>query len=284
MMRRLTRPLPTSTAVGLHFLLNGRRFATSSSSSSSAAITYETAPEPWRIIPASLPSSPVTEPPAATVAACLGIESCDLAMARHPPLIASSGLPFVLAELTSLEALGRSRGVPAAFEQLVRHAPLAPPKILAYVRTAATSSTSAVSGGEEKADHDDDIHDEIHIRCRMHHGNGSEDAATGSAACALMGLLAHLDGPQRPLSTTLPLMLSARITQGVEMGQPNVMFGSAEWQGSQLLPGGGWADGGLTGAVGAVRIGGHCVPVSRGELGCIGERSNHARSKNNAVN
>ena len=85
-----------------------------------------------------------------------------------------------------------------------------------------------------------------------------------------MGLLAHLDGPQRPPPTIPPLVLSARITQGVEMGRPSLLLGRAEWQAAERLPGGGWGDGGLTGAVGAVRIGGHCAPVSRGELISVG--------------
>jgi trans-2,3-dihydro-3-hydroxyanthranilate isomerase len=224
-----------------------------------------TAPEPWRILPPSMTSSsgrggpPVLALPPDTVAACLGLETTDIVTERHAPLVASCGLPFVLAELTGSEALGRSRGIAAAFEEMAKMGPLAPPKILPYVR----------EGGDASLDGD-----ELLIRCRMHRSDGSEDAGTGSANAALMGLLAHLDGPLRMSDEAmLPLVLSARFTQGVEMGRPSELLGTAEWQPvAWQTEGWGWEDGGLTGAVGAVRIGGHCVPVGRGELECAGDR------------
>mmetsp|Transcript_48394 Transcript_48394/g.158344 ORF Transcript_48394/g.158344 Transcript_48394/m.158344 type:complete len:332 (-) Transcript_48394:233-1228(-) len=187
-----------------------------------------TAPEPF-----SLSSPPL---PAEAAAALIGLEANDVCAARHPPLAASTGLPFLLVELSSLAALGRSRGVPSAFEALAAGgaATLLPPKVLAYVRLDG-------SGGGEAA--------RLELRARMHRADGSEDAGTGSANCALAGLLASLDG-------TPPGLVRARVMQGVEMGRPSELLAEAERKGA-----GAGAE-----AVGRVRVGGMCAAVSRGEL------------------
>jgi len=71
-----------------------------------------------------------------------------------------------------------------------------------------------------------------------------EDPATGSANGALAGLLAELDGPA---DGTLAL----RIAQGVEMGRPSVLLAETDRAG---------------GVTTAIRIGGRCVGIRRGEL------------------
>ena len=187
-----------------------------------------TAPEPFAITAAALPPD--------VVASCLGIDESELVVIRHPPLVATTGLPFIVAECASLDVLERSRGVPAAFAQYRAAAgPLAdaPPKILLYVRT-------------------DDLAEgrtELAVRARMHRADGTEDAGTGSANCCLVGLFAALH--------PAPATISAAITQGVEMGRPSQLQGEAE-----RVSGGGEG----AAAVGAVRIGGVCAAVSRGEL------------------
>ena len=168
-----------------------------------------TAPEPFSVLEPALP--------AAAVAACLGLDAADVDEARHPPLVATCGLPFIIANLNSLDALGRSRGAPDGFARALASGDLpeaGPRKVLCYVRG------------------DNDT-----IRCRMHRSDGSEDAGTGSANCALVGLLASL----APDGTA-----SAVISQGVEMGRPSELLGDATPT--------------------AVRIGGSCAPVMRGEL------------------
>lgn len=90
-----------------------------------------------------------------------------------------------------------------------------------------------------------DPDDEVDLRARMFvagHGN-IEDPATGSANCALIGQLASLE-PGRGT-------LSRRIAQGVEMGRPSLLLAEAEHD---------------AGSVGAVRVGGGCVAMMRGEL------------------
>lgn len=67
-----------------------------------------------------------------------------------------------------------------------------------------------------------------------------EDSATGSAATPLAGFLLHLDGGTEG---------AWDITQGVEMGRPSLLLARA-----RRMPDGIRA-----------RVGGHCVPVLRGE-------------------
>ena len=69
-----------------------------------------------------------------------------------------------------------------------------------------------------------------------------EDPATGSASCAVAGLLAHHSGQANG-------RFSYRIAQGVEMGRPSVLLARAEK-----------ADG----SVQATAVGGACVFVSEG--------------------
>ena len=84
------------------------------------------------------------------------------------------------------------------------------------------------------------------IRARMHRANGTEDAGTGGANVALVGLLGSLQQVETAMT------VSASILQGVEMGRPSELQGDAE-----VLP--------LQSSVGGVRIGGQCAAVSRGE-------------------
>lgn len=203
-------------------------------------VAFVTAPEPWRVLGAPLP--------AAACAACLGLSGGDLCVERHAPLVATAGLPFVLVELVSLEALARSRGTPAAFAAPALAG--APPKILAYVWTGAPF------GGA--------------IRCRMHRGDGTEDAGTGSANCALIGLLASLL-PAEPAAAS---SLRCRVEQGVEMGSPCTIFAEAACAGA--------ADGTAARPVGQVRVGGRCASVARGELPAYGRGESAQASVLNA--
>lgn len=161
----------------------------------------------------------------ADVAACLGLAPGDIRTDAHRPMIASAGLPFLVAELSGRDALARARPDTAAFGSAPSVVPIG--AILCYARAEAGDA-----GG-------------VDIRARMFAPirNVAEDPATGSANCALIGLLATL----RAQTGTLAL----RIAQGVEMGRPSLLLGEADWSG---------------GAVTAIRIGGRCAPVMRGEL------------------
>jgi len=160
------------------------------------------------------------------VAACLALTPADIRTEAHRPVVASAGLPFLIAELAGRDALARARPDVAAFGSAPSVVPIG--AILCYART-----------GDPKAG------DEFDIRARMFAPirNVAEDPATGSANCALMGLLASLRAQ--------PGTLALRIAQGVEMGRPSLLLGEADWS---------------DGAVTAIRIGGRCAPVMRGEL------------------
>src|SRR3546814_3497910 len=71
-----------------------------------------------------------------------------------------------------------------------------------------------------------------------------EDPATGSANCALAGLLVEIDGPADGTTTF-------RIAQGVEMGRPSLLLAEADR---------------TAGVTTAIRIGGGCVAIRRGEV------------------
>ncbi|MEI6726104.1 MAG: PhzF family phenazine biosynthesis protein [Actinomycetes bacterium] len=159
--------------------------------------------------------------PVASAAAAACLTEADIVTTAHAPLVASVGLPFVMAELTGREALARARPDLAVFEALVAGG-MEEPMLHLYVRSG----------------------DEFDIRARMFSPLDGipEDAATGSANCALAGLLAHLDG-------AVDAELTWRIAQGVEMGRPSVLEARAEKR---------------AGAVERVRIGGESVLVCEG--------------------
>jgi trans-2,3-dihydro-3-hydroxyanthranilate isomerase len=126
------------------------------------------------------------------VAACISLPEESIETARHQPQQVSVGLPFVVTELKSLEALGAAKPDGAAFtaaHERYRHPHLF--SVFMYTRVGPN-----------------------HLRARMFAplNNIPEDPATGSASAATAAFLAHLDGAE---STDL------LIEQGVEMGRPS---------------------------------------------------------------
>jgi len=159
--------------------------------------------------------------PASLVASALSLDERDIA-GSHAPQVASVGLPFLMVELAKPSALQRARVDPGGFDAIARAG--IQPDIHFYVRSA----------------------DEFDIRARMFApADGvAEDPATGSANCALGGLLAHRS--EKPEGR-----FRFRIAQGVEMGRPSVLDARAEKRG---------------GAVVATWIGGCCVSVGEGVI------------------
>ena len=160
-----------------------------------------TAPEPFSL---PVPSLPVKD-----VAAAVSLEPSELVVSNHPPLVATTGLPFIVAECASLDALARSRGAPAAFEELCA-LDAVPPKVLLYTHTGTEKGEGA--GGV--------VHQ---IRARMHRANGTEDAGTGAANACLAGVLASLAPPPGCAAA----LVRARVVQGVEMGRPSELRAKA---------------------------------------------------------
>lgn len=157
----------------------------------------------------------------AVVAQACGLSIDDIEISRHAPRVASCGAGFVMVELKSREALARAKPDAAAFARDVSVERAT--GIHLYISDAAP---------------------EIH--CRMFaplHGV-HEDPATGSAAVALVGLLAALD-------PRADLVLSKIFIQGVDMGRPSRLEASAQKS---------------AGDVTATFVGGVCVPVMRGTI------------------
>jgi trans-2,3-dihydro-3-hydroxyanthranilate isomerase len=158
--------------------------------------------------------------PAELVASAVSLNREDIVTDTHHPQICSVGLPFVFTELRDRAALEHARINMSGFDALRDLG--VDPQLHLYTR----------------------VSDGFDIRARMFAplSGVPEDPATGSASCALAGLLAHYR--EEPSGS-----FSWRIAQGVEMGRPSNLIARAEK-----------ADG----TVRATWVGGSCVMVSEG--------------------
>jgi trans-2,3-dihydro-3-hydroxyanthranilate isomerase len=161
-------------------------------------------------------------------AACLSLDAADIAMHVHAPQVVSVGLPFLVVELRSRDALRRSKPNFAAHAELL---PLdGSDAIFAYWREPGDS---AAAGSIV-----------LHARTFSPLDGIIEDPATGSACAAAIALLATLDPRDRA-------ELDWRIHQGVDMGRPSLLLGRTTKN---------------QGAVTGTHIGGRCVAVLEGIL------------------
>jgi trans-2,3-dihydro-3-hydroxyanthranilate isomerase len=131
----------------------------------------------------------------AEIAACAGLEAEDLTERSHPPVVASKGLPFILAEVATRQALSRAAPSREALAS-VRAGHGDAPDLMALALYCRLSKRSAA------------------LRMFAPLAGIPEDPATGSAAAALAALLCDLDGA--------PVSLDIR--QGAEMGRPSRIF------------------------------------------------------------
>jgi trans-2,3-dihydro-3-hydroxyanthranilate isomerase len=157
-----------------------------------------------------------------SLAKAVSLAPDDVVTRTHLPQVASVGLPFLMAELKDRDALARARVNMEGLEALAAEG--VTPDVHLYVQSG----------------------DDFDLRARMFAplDGVPEDPATGSANCALAGLLSHLqeaaDGSFR-----------WRIAQGVEMGRPSVLEARTEKR---------------SGTVENVWIGGASVLVSEGVI------------------
>ena len=156
------------------------------------------------------------------VAAAVSLHPDDIVTRTHEPRVASVGLPFLMAELGDRAALERARINMTGIDAIAAEGVM--PDIHLYTRSG----------------------DEFDIRARMFAplDGVPEDPATGSANCALAGLLAHHD-------KAADGSFQWRIAQGVEMGRPSVLEARTEKR---------------DGAVVSAWIGGASVLVSEGSI------------------
>lgn len=149
-----------------------------------------TAPEPLSVGP---------EVPVEDAAACASVVREEIATATHSPRVISVGLPFLVMELTSRDALRRAK-----------------PNAIVHERVLPVVGTDAVFAyvrGSEAG----------HLHARMFAPLDAtiEDPATGSAAGATIALLTQL----RPEADA---DLTWSIEQGVDMGRPSLILGRTE--------------------------------------------------------
>lgn len=162
---------------------------------------------------------------AGQAAACLSLLPADVKTDRHAPQIASVGLPFLIVELTSREALRRAK-----------------PDAAAFARTFPCDGSDAIYFYTRDLPDNEKPCD---LQARMFHPGASglsEDPATGSATAAAAALLADLDA-------TRDGELKLRIGQGVDMGRPSLLLTRVRKAG---------------GAVASVHVGGACAPMMEG--------------------
>ncbi len=129
----------------------------------------------------------------AAIAACAGLALTDVVTVAHPPILASVGNPFVIAEVTA-DALSRAAPDTAAFQQTASRATDLGSRLALFLYCK----------------------DGAGLRARMFAplGGTVEDSATGSAATALAALL---------LSVTDAQEGAWDVVQGVEMGRPSLL-------------------------------------------------------------
>ena len=182
-----------------------------------------TAPEPLKRL---------TKVSAEQAAACASLSSADVKTDRHPPQIISVGLPFLVVELATREALRRARPDTAAFARMFP----------CDESDAVYLYTRDVAPEEQPCD----------LQARMFHPGSSgltEDPATGSATAAAAALLADLDSARNA-------ELSLRIGQGVDMGRPSLLLTRVRKE---------------QGAVVSTHVGGCCVQMMEGTFRLAGK-------------
>lgn len=128
------------------------------------------------------------------VAACLSLEPEDIATHNHRPLVASVGLPFLVVELVSREALRRCIPNLQGFRA-----------ILPLDGAVSVYAYTPEMGPDETGD----------LQARMFTPRMTEDPATGSATAAVTALLAQLAHQST---------LSLQVNQGVDMGRASQLY------------------------------------------------------------
>lgn len=130
------------------------------------------------------------ELPRAGLAKVLGLCDEDLRGGAAIPIVASVGLPIAMVELVSAEALGK-----------------------ASVSAEDWAAYTSACGGVLVFVRDTDAK----VRCRMFAPllGIPEDPATGSAVCALAGVLGKQDGVEG--------VMTYDVRQGIEMGRPSFL-------------------------------------------------------------
>ena len=127
-------------------------------------------------------------------APALSLDVADISLSVHPPCVAGVGLPFLLVELASQEALEKACFNAQVMEALDKKG--IPPDILLYVQSSGDT--------------------DINARMFAPLDGVPEDPATGSANCALAALLTHYEPAESG-------DFAWTVSQGVQMGRPSIL-------------------------------------------------------------
>lgn len=160
----------------------------------------------------------------AQLASAISVQPDAIITDRHLPCRGSVGLPFFLVEVKDLDTLASSSLRTDLWNDFCQH--IDANAVLIYTRQTLDA--------------------EVDVRARMYAPKFGvpEDPATGSANCALAGLLAKID-------STSNGELSYRIAQGVEMGRASELLSKVQKRDGEVV---------------SVRIGGGCVMVAEGNI------------------
>jgi trans-2,3-dihydro-3-hydroxyanthranilate isomerase len=138
------------------------------------------------------------------VSACLSLTPEDVLVDVHAPQVASVGLPFLVAELASRDALRRCVPNLVAFKGLL---PIdGAVSIYAYTRDIDRAKAGTICD----------------LEARMFTSRMTEDPATGSATAATAALIARIQGLSE---------LSLCVAQGVDMGRTSILFAKIDTHG-----------------------------------------------------
>lgn len=145
------------------------------------------------------PGALVVSPPVSVedAAACLALNLEDIGSLTHPPQVASVGLPFLIVELTSRDALRRAQGDVTTHARVLT--PLGTDAVYAYCL-------------------DGDPH-RLQARAFAPLDGCIEDPATGSATAAAVALRTLCD----PLAGATSHWT---VHQGVDLGRPSLILGA----------------------------------------------------------
>ena len=142
------------------------------------------------------PLTRLSQVSAGRAAACLSLTAGDVRVDTHAPQVASVGLPFLVVELASREALRRCMPNLAAYKVLL---PIdGAVSIYAYTREVGAARSGTICD----------------LEARMFTPRMTEDPATGSATAATAALIAEVRGLSE---------LSMCVAQGVDMGRPSIL-------------------------------------------------------------
>lgn len=136
-------------------------------------------------------------------AALFGLTAGDIVTTTHEPVVASVGMPFLVMEIATRDALRRAHPSAARYATVL-------PQAGAFSVYGYTGDIDAATDGG------------VDVQARMFTSRMTEDPATGSATGAMVALRAASLGVAD---------LRLRVGQGTDMGRPSLLLASATAEG-----------------------------------------------------